>query len=303
MFTHSYDQNNNEVTITNPQSKTTTMVYDPLNRATLTTYGNGALTAKSYDAAGRLTSILNLDNTATTISYLTYQYDKVGNRTLQVEADGTITTWSYDEINQLTREQRSGDEGFDNQYQYDAAGNRTLLTDASSQVTTYAYSDANRLMTANQAGAVTTYSHDAAGNRTQVTDPQGVASYYQWDAVGRMTIAELPEGVVTMTYNADRQRVQKQSTDGSVTGFLYDHKTLLHETDGEGDPTNTYTNTTEEYGGLISEYEDSGTPVAFYHQFDAQHATNAITDDSGSVVQQMKYSAFGLPSANSVSAT
>jgi RHS repeat-associated protein len=102
-----------------------------------------------------------------------------------------------------------------------------------------------------------------------------------------------------MTYNADRQRVKKESHDGTVTGFLYDHKTLLHETDGEGDPANTYTNTTEEYGGLISEYDDSGTPTAFYHQFDAQHASNAITDDAGSVVQKMKYSAFGLPSASS----
>ena len=57
---------------------------------------------------------------------------------------------------------------------------------------------------------------------------------------------------------------------GSATGFLYDHKHLLHETeDGVGgEVSKTYASTCDdEFGDLISE-----TGSELYHQFDAQTA-------------------------------
>jgi hypothetical protein len=41
-------------------------------------------------------------------------------------------------------------------------------------------------------------------------------------------------GLINFTYNADGQRVAKESNDGSSTGFLYDEKKMLHETDEVG---------------------------------------------------------------------
>ncbi|HEY2586667.1 MAG TPA: hypothetical protein VGI81_12960 [Tepidisphaeraceae bacterium] len=71
---------------------------------------------------------------------------------------------------------------------------------------------------------------------------------------------------------ADGQQSAKQGTDGSVTGFLYDGKRLLHETDEVGgEVTNSYAaGTSDEYGDLIG----GGTEPT--HQYDAQANTAAL---------------------------
>ena len=82
----------------------------------------------------------------------------------------------------------------------------------------------------------------------------------------------------------------KQSTDASVTGFLYDHKKLLAETDDVGgDVTNLYATTSDgEFGDLISEDGDTS-----FHQYDAQADTNALLDNTGTIQAQYRYYAFG----------
>jgi len=97
-------------------------------------------------------------------------------------------------------------------------------------------------------------------------------------------------------YNADQQRAAKQSTDGSVTGFLYDYKRLLCETDTIGGAiSQTYaSDTTEEFGDLIGEDGE------YIHQYDAQANTNALLDNTGTVSAQYKYFAFGEVSAVSL---
>ncbi|HXE56245.1 MAG TPA: hypothetical protein VN541_24675 [Tepidisphaeraceae bacterium] len=82
----------------------------------------------------------------------------------------------------------------------------------------------------------------------------------------------------------------KEGTDGSVTGFLYDYKKLLHETDAVGGSiSNTYLTTTdEEFGDLLSEDEQQ-----FTHQYDAMANTNALLDNTGTVQANYKYYAFG----------
>jgi YD repeat-containing protein len=117
------------------------MEYDPLRRVTFQSSSDGAVTSTTFDAAGRISNILNVACDAT-VSDLAYAYDHTGHRTLQVEGDGTRTTWTFDDVYQLTREQRNGDDGFDISYTYDAAGNRTLAAEAGGAVTTSMYSTA-----------------------------------------------------------------------------------------------------------------------------------------------------------------
>ena len=111
-----------------------------------------------------------------------------------------------------------------------------------------------------------------------------------------MISAEVEAGIITLSYNADGQRTAKQGTDGSVVGFLYDGKRLLHETDEVGgEVTNTYAaGTSDEYGDLI------GGDTEPTHQYDAMANTAALLDDSGQVEAQYKYTAFGEVSAVSV---
>ena len=82
---------------------------------------------------------------------------------------------------------------------------------------------------------------------------------------------------------------------GAVTGFLYDHKRLLHETDELGQVTHTYTSsTTDEFGDLIGENGE------FAHQYDAMANTEALLDEAGVVHARYKYTAFGEISAVSI---
>jgi RHS repeat-associated protein len=107
--------------------------------------------------------------------------------------------------------------------------------------------------------------------------------------------------VVSFTHNARRQRVAKETPTGT-SRFRYDHKNLLQTADGADDLTNAYTATDDEYGDLLSEHDftDQGVGAGeFYHQFDGQHAANALVDQAGAVVQQMRFSAFGLPATGS----
>ena len=182
--------------------------------------------------------------------------------------------------------------GFDISYTYDGAGNRITKNDGTT-LTTYTYSNANRLTQANASGAITTYTNDLAGNRKQVNHPDGSIDYFGWDAGGR-TAAEVAGGSSTMTYNAAGQRRSRQFC--ATTNFLYDFKNLLKETDEDLHTQTSYTTTDDEYGDLINEFDDEDTsPAEFYHQFDVQHATNAMLDQLGGVAHQMQYQAFGLP--------
>lgn len=210
-------------------------------------------------------------------------------------ADMTEDQWANMTVDQWANMPVSGNAtSFNVTYTYDPAGNR-ITENNGTVITTLTYSPANRLQLANAAGTITTYTVDAAGNRTAQISPTETI-YYAWDAAGNMATAEPAAGTVTLTYNADQQRAAKQSTDGAVTGFLYDYKRLLCETDTVGGAIsqNYASDTTEEFGDLI------GEDGQYIHQYDAQANTNALLDDTGTVQAQYKYLAFGQVSAVSI---
>ena len=99
-------------------------MYDVLGRIVTLTHANGATAGYSYNAAGWVTSLVNAKSSATTITSHAYSYDAVGNPVGMTEANGDVLTWTYDALNQLTREQRSGDNAYDLPYSYDPVGNR-----------------------------------------------------------------------------------------------------------------------------------------------------------------------------------
>jgi RHS repeat-associated protein len=163
-------------------------------------------------------------------------------------------------------------------------------------LTTFEYDKANRLQRSTRGSVVTTYTFDAAGNRTSQISPSETIDY-TWNAAGQMATAEPAAGTMQFTYNADGQRIAKQSTDSSVTGYLYDYKRLLHETDDIGGSiTQTYaSDTNDEFGDLIGEDGD------YVHQYDAQADTQALLDSSGAAEARYKYYAFGQVQSVSVS--
>src|SRR5437868_631119 len=75
-----------------------------------------------------------------------------------------------------------------------------------------------------------------------------------------------------------------------VEEYVYDGDTVLQVTDGSGATQTDYTSTGEGYGDLLSSYDGS---AAKYYEPDALGSTDALTDQSQTVVDRWRYRAFG----------
>jgi RHS repeat-associated protein len=105
---------------------------------------------------------------------------------------------------------------------------------------------------------------------------------------------ELPTGDVDSTYNADGQRVKKE-TSTDIVKFIFDVNKLLQEADDTNNPLVEYTATLDQFGDLISDFDESAAESSYY-QFDALGSTAAQLDPDGAVTDQRQYKAFGLQS-------
>ena len=77
-----------------------------------------------------------------------------------------------------------------------------------------------------------------------------------------------------------------------VTNYMWDEEndTLLMETDEAGNTIAEYTHEPGRYGPLISQRRNGHT---YYHHYDGQGSTRALTDESGNVTDRYTYTAFG----------
>ena len=170
-------------TVTDWLAKQTSYTYDDGGRLTETRLPNTTCSAFGYDAADRLTSVVNRRMAApptcaptdTTVSSFSYTLDSVGNRTQMVDLSGT-QLYGYDALYRL-KDVTYPDPVTDT-YSYDANGNR-LTKNATSH--TY---DAADQMTA--AGGVA-YGYDNSGNQTG----RGI-DVFTYDHENRLTKVTLP---------------------------------------------------------------------------------------------------------------
>jgi RHS repeat-associated protein len=83
-----------------------------------------------------------------------------------------------------------------------------------------------------------------------------------------------------------------------VTHYLWDevNDTLLAETDEAGNTIAQYTHEPGRFGPLISQRRNGHT---YYHHYDGQGSTRALTDESGNVTDRYTYDAWGNEVAHS----
>jgi RHS repeat-associated protein len=178
-----YDAVGNALEVIDPLGHVTQMVYDALNRATMTIYPDvtavskaytpaslvttetdqaGSVTTHRYDAAARHIAIYQPDpvtGTKTVNSPLTQKgYDPVGNLTSVINPLGNEWTYVYDSRNRKVEEidpavanaEVSGSPMAHPTVLtgYDGVGNATSKTDPRGYVTTLGYDNANRLVEA-----------------------------------------------------------------------------------------------------------------------------------------------------------
>jgi RHS repeat-associated protein len=264
--TNSYDDNSNLVTILqsdlegNDPSRTTSMTYDNNDREETVTDPEGGVLEREYDQVGNVTAVSdqngnrtettydnrNLPTTVTRISFddgygnvsnvviSSTTYDAAGRNLTVTDAEGRVTQWRYDDADRVRRViQLNVSQYEDNPRSvllsattYDDAGNVETLTSgggANQAVTTNHYDEAGRLDASTLTGTgdvnrVTTFDYDPAGNITQVSrseDGRTETTESVFDVAGRLTesIVE-PDGLALTTwYSYDARGNQTEIRD------------------------------------------------------------------------------------------
>jgi len=166
----------------------------------------------AYDAANRMSQVVNLKSTNTTLSYFHYGFDHIGDRTSIWDNGTDVSNWAYDLTGQLTNEvihpattaliwygltidqwnllSASGWDGLlsdsvptggAGSLGYDPAGNRlTQKNPVTGDITTFTYDNGNRLTVAVDESGRTTHTHDANGNELTILQPSGDITTNVW---------------------------------------------------------------------------------------------------------------------------
>ena len=190
---------------TDGSSKTSTTVYDAMDRAVSTTDANGRTISYAYDTLGRQT-MTAYQGTVTNPVVFTQNNYSCCTLDSSVDENGNTTHYIYDSDNRLTETYTDiSGQGANAPlvaYTYDSFGN---------QQTVITRSDANTTRT-------TTYTYDANNRVTKIVYPDSTAEgdliadeFFQYDSLGNL-VAKL-QGVVD---------TGKHIVSGSVTAYGYD---------------------------------------------------------------------------------
>jgi RHS repeat-associated protein len=250
--TYTYDFRNNVIDTVDQANRTTHNVYDAAGRLTSVTqafntadaittsytyYDDGrkatettaAGTAKAstmtyhYDAAGRLTSVVDAQSHTTE-----YEYDEVGNQVRVTDANNHVTKQEYDERKRLKK--TTYDDLTTPQYSYDGPGNLTSVIDQGGKEVRYTYDAANQLKKVIQvqhpdaSHNTTQYDYDGRGNLKTATDANAHTTTSGFDELNQLKTEKLPSGNLTQTREYDAAGNLKSLTDynGHTTTYTYD---------------------------------------------------------------------------------
>ena len=249
--TTSYDQLGNLLTSVESwtgSTRTSTNVYDRLNRLTSQTDAAGAVTSTAYDAAGNPIRTTTADGTSSRT------HDGLGQVVEEATPDGTVTTHTYDAQGRETS---------------------TTVTTGTPTSTSRTFDLAGRLLDETiDDGALaltTSYQYDALGRTLLTTDPDGLVTTQTYDRVGRVIQSVADVSVTDYTFD----KVSNQLTvdgphaagaNGPVTKSTYDAlnrqvEQIANFVAGSGDPAANLTNTTyyDAAGHVLASRDPKGT--------------------------------------------
>jgi RHS repeat-associated protein len=287
-----YDTLNRLQTLTPPSAFTTGnfgFSYDALSRRTQMTRPNGLSSIYAYDNLSRLLSVLHQSG-STSLDGAVYTVDNAGNRTSRTpQPSGTASNYAYDNIYELTGVTQNSTTT--ESYTYDPVGNRL----SSLGVSPYTNNSSNELTSTPNA----TYTYDYNGNTlTKVVGSN--TTTYAWDFENRMTSVTLPGsgGTVSFKYDPFGRRIYKSSSSGTSV-FAYDGDNLVEETNSSGTAVARYSdglNIDEPLAML------RGGATSFYHA-DGLGSVTSLSNTSGSIAQTYTFDSFGNQTGSSGSLT
>lgn len=283
----------------------TAQADDARGNITQSLLGNGVQTIKAYDQQrGWLTSIASQNGSGTVIQNLTYTFNKLGNLTKRSDGEfgarPLVETITYDNLNRLaqstTTQSGSGAWSSTVNVVYDVLGNITSKSD----IGTYTYGESHLACTGGATPgrhAVTTvageknatYCYDANGNMTS-GDGRTIA-YGASDMVASITRGTTS---VTFAYGPERARYKRLDTDSTGVTTTYYIGGKAYEKILKPDASIE----TKHYIGdfaIITERTSMGstTKSTAYVLDDHLGSLDALTDETGALIQKMSFDAWG----------
>ena len=196
-----YDALDRLVSLTDPENGQTQYQYNALDQLTSVTDPKGLTTSYAVNAFGEVTQQLSPDTGTTG-----YQYDAAGNLLQSLNARGITVTYSYDALNRPTVAY-DGNGGYQAIfYSYDGSNYTQSAANAVGRLTgvkdqtgerEYRYDARGNLIETRtrfkwlgMADQVTSYSYDAADRLVSMSYPSGRVVSYTRDALGRITAVQ-----------------------------------------------------------------------------------------------------------------
>jgi RHS repeat-associated protein len=273
------------------------VLFDALNRGTVTIDAANGRTTSLFDAAGNMTGLLNANSTLLTFVYdalnrqtvtvdglgnrTTALFDAAGNLTGALDANAHLTQFIFDVANRQTATVDST--GNRTTSTLDPAGNATAVTDPLNHTTSYLFDALNRnTVTIDALSFRTTTLIDAVGNVTQITDAQNNTTTFAFDADNRKISQTDPSGkTATFAYDALGLMTGTTDRDGRSRTFSYDaDNRLITETwfNSSGSAVNTLTYSFDPNGNLLTGANNNGTYTMSY---DALNRTTVVNEPFG----------------------
>ncbi|TCL83553.1 RHS repeat-associated protein [Curtobacterium sp. PhB142] len=196
------------------------------------TDGNGGTTTYTYNTAGDLAKVTPPAPMAAT----SYSYDALGRVTSVINPAGDNPTYEYDALDRQLAQHfndNSGDYtttyfpsglvksssdtlGGSIQYTWDVFGRQLQQRGVfNTQVDSYTYDKAGNVLTFTDAGATTKYVYDATNKLVQVIEPGG-------SCTSGTTAPAAASGCVKLTYNANGQETKRTLPGGASVLTTYD---------------------------------------------------------------------------------
>jgi len=260
---------------------TTTYTYDAFGNLTETDAPLGRTTKSTYDANGN-----KQDDTDARQHKTSYTYDAL-NRLIRTDyPDGTYTHKTYDFRGNVVDEWDQA--GNQTHHEYDLAGHELKITRA--------YGTAS--------AAPTSYSYYDDGRKKTETDALGHTTAYTYDIAGNLTSVSGVNGTFTYEYDLARNRTSMTDGNGHKTGYVYDARKRLVETDYPDASHTKKTNSYDGPGNLISVVDQAGNEVDY--TYDAANQLQSVVQTSspnGNNITSYSYdplgNLMGLNDANS----
>ena len=255
---------------------------DQFGHLTSESFNNSKVTTNHnyHPVRGTLTGLSSVSG-GTTIQNWSYDYDPIGNMKFRTDAVvGYTENFQYDNLNRLTHVRDAGGV-LQKQYDYDEIGNIKSKSD----VGAYAYDPFHPH--AVQTAGGNSYSYDANGNMKG-----GAGRTLSWTSFNKPLGITTANGYSGYAYDAGHNRVQKttQTMETTYIGKIYEQQRDIL--------TGITKQVANIYAGskLVASISDvSGIVSTRYMHGDHLGSISVITDETGAVVERLRFDVFGLP--------